>query len=143
MKSVKDLYNAAYLLPQCSVKGKKCRLSFPVLLKSGNKNYCGFMVHFYDEPVPDGFVFSDMITEETKFYKNRQAAEELGVPIVNTLKEPDDQDDKTVSNDDVKLDDFDAAIFAGEIDKDLYNQYLMKVIDLVDPKERKFYRMFM
>ena len=142
MTSLNELYNAVNSIPQFGMRGSKKSLSFPFVLQREGIIFYGFMVSFYGENIPDGFVLYNSKTEESRFYKNSEIAKEFGIPISEAIRaECSNEPAKDCSED--LLGAYEQATMQGTLRVDAYNQYLMKVMSMVVPEKRKFYNMFL
>lgn len=141
MISINELYDAVNSIPQFGMRGSKKELSFPFVLHHEDSIFYGFMVSYYGENIPDGFVLYNSKTEESRFYKNSEIAREFGIPISEAIRaECSTKPAQNYSED--LFSEFEQATMQGTLRVDAYNKYLMKVMSAVIPEKRKFYKMF-
>lgn len=142
MITLNELYDAVNAIPQFGMRGSKKELSFPFVLQHEDNMFYGFMVSFYGEDIPDGFVLYNSKTEESRFYKNSELAKEFGIPISEVIRAQCSNEPAKKCSEDL-LGAFERATMQGTLRVDAYNQYLMKVMSMVVPEKRKFYNMFL
>lgn len=142
MITLNKLYESVNAIPQFGMRGSKKELSFPFVLQHEDSVFYGFMVNFYGENTPDGFVLYNSKTEKSRFYKNSDMAKKFDIPISEAIRAQCSDEPAQKCSDDL-LGEFEQATMQGTLRVDAYNQYLMKVMSMVVPEKRKFYKMFL
>ena len=142
MNTINELFNAAYSLPRIGARGGRARLSYPIVIQHEEVTFFGFMVSFYGENIPDGFVLYNSKTGETRFYDNKQIFDDFAVPVGETIHEESSEEPEKDCPDDL-LAEYEQAVMQDTLCIDAYNKYLMKVMSAVVSEKRKFYKLFL
>lgn len=142
MNTINELFNAVYSLPRIGARGGRARLSYPIVIQHEEITFFGFMVSFYGENIPDGFVLYNGKTGVTRFYDNKQIFDDFAVPVGETIHEEASKELEKDCPDDL-LAEYEQAVMQGTLRVDAYNQYLRKVMSTVVPEKRKFYKLFL
>ncbi|MBR6380822.1 MAG: hypothetical protein IKS07_03985 [Lachnospiraceae bacterium] len=148
MNRLQHIYDVVHRISELSpyLKGSEGKLSLPLCYRKAQRSYVVFIVHFVEEPIPDGYAFYDIAADAAGLVTNREAETVFGLPVRETMKKPDEAPSQKAAPDPQLtgglLEEFDALLRETDFDGSAYETYLERVLLQVKPEERKYFEMF-
>ncbi|MCR4586767.1 MAG: hypothetical protein K5682_00020 [Lachnospiraceae bacterium] len=144
MKTVREVYNRVYQLPECGKKGGYFSLSLPAVKEKNGKTCIFFAVHQHTPEVINGFVVYSPAEDHAVYLSNQQVQDDFGIALIDTLTKPaQDQTPAVEDPEFMALDLFEKAVLSDGFVPELYVEYLRKVMAQSAPAERAVYQLFL